>query len=139
MSYSIQTKSKVLFLPKGTPDLNGNPRWEDDLFWFIKSGDNNVSPFSPRWNLQSYGWSYRVVGEVCRVAGVCEGGSVKFGTSPQSAKNISPEEYLADYRAHAARKCQLTVGSLQSRSLGDTKSVEIINQDRENFNQWKNN
>lgn len=114
MSYSIQTKSAVLFLPQNSPDWRGRERLEEDLFWFTQSCDNNVSPFTPRWTFRESGWSYTVVQEVCRLAGSCEGGMLKFGTHPGAAKWITPETYIADYRERAKEKRPLTLGNLRA-------------------------
>ena len=119
MSYTIQVNSKVLYLPKGSADQKNNERWEDDLFWFVKIGDNNVSPFTARWSFQISGWKYIVVAEVCKHAGVCEGGSIKFGTSPNTAHDLSPEEYIANYREKESNKSLLTVASLNRVKHGE--------------------
>ena len=119
MSYTIQTNSKVLYLPKGSADQKNNERWEDDLFWFVKVGDNNVSLFTPRWSFQKSGWKYIVVAEVCKHAGVCEGGSIKFGTSPNMAQDLSPEEYIANYREKESQRELLTVLSLKRVKYGE--------------------
>ena len=112
MSYTIQVNSAAFSLPEGSLDLRGYVRHEKEFFWFVRIGDNNVSPFSPRWTFQKSGWNYEVVQEVCRQAGYCEGGMLKFGTRPESAQWITPEIYLADFREKAAAAKTLTLTNL---------------------------
>ena len=114
MSWTLEVNSKVLYLPEQSLDLRGYERPAKELFWFIKIGSNNVSPFSPDWTFQKNGENYQIVQEVCRQAGFCEGGSRQFGTHPSTAQWIRPEDYLAHWREKSAAKQVLTLSSLKS-------------------------
>lgn len=99
MSYEIEYKRKAYII---TNDVKygsvGN-----EIIVFAQEGSNNVYEVNwssgrqkraRSWHILSNGWEYSVIGDVCKRAGYCEGGSLTLS----GRSNTTPEKYIKMYR-----------------------------------------
>lgn len=112
MSYTIEYNAKAFKIEKGTKVNAGRGKiahdlYEDEIILFHKIGCNNIHPRPKTWNHLVSGWNYRVIQQVCEVAGTCEGGGYKMYNG-----DTTPESYLARWRKKIANAKILSPESL---------------------------
>ena len=89
MSYSIEYQKKAYYFD-ADPSSGLS---EKNFFAYHLCADNNVEPRTPSPRLVEFGWNYSVIQEVCKLAGYCEGGTLK----PKN-RWTSPEAYIKAWR-----------------------------------------
>jgi hypothetical protein len=112
MSYTIEYARQIFKMPAGTLIPAGYGKIEhtlsqDELFMFVKRGDNNIHPRPQNWHLSAWGWEYSLIQRVCEYAGLAESGCLKFTNG-----DTTPEHYLKMYRKEIANAVEFSVETL---------------------------